>query len=283
MSATFVVVPQWQGSSSSRAMRLIDGAEAIRGDLPSAATRTVEIPAGAGESLETGILRFSSISAVAEALDAALDDTVPGTTPVVVGGDCGVEFAAVRHAVAARSEPVAVVWFDAHPDIHSPETSPTGAFHDMVVRALLGEAPEELTGGRRIVAPEHLVLAGTRAFDDAEAAYLDSTSIAVVGADRLGSGSGSGSEALVDAVRATGARSVYIHVDLDVLDPAEISGITHPEPFGLTVAALTDAVRAVRAEFELVGAGITEFAPNAPDAAVDDLPAILRIVSALVR
>ncbi|WP_368499521.1 arginase family protein [Herbiconiux sp. A18JL235] len=279
MSATFIVVPQWQGSSSSRAMRLIDGAEAIRGDLPSAATRTVEIPAGAGESLETGIARFSSISAVADALDAALDDTVPGMTPVVVGGDCGVEYAAVRHAVAARSEPVAVVWFDAHPDIHSPETSPTGAFHDMVVRALLGEAPEQLTGGRRVVAPEHLVLAGTRAFDDAEAAYLGSTSIAVIDADGLGRGP----QALVDAVRATGAGAVYIHVDLDVLDPAEISGITHPEPFGLSVAALTDAVRAVRAEFELVGAGITEFAPSAPDAVVDDLPAILRIVSALVR
>ncbi len=279
MPASFVVVPQWQGSSSSRAMRLIDGAEAIRGDLPSAATRTVEIPAGAGESLETGILRFSSISAAAEALDAALDETAPGTTPVVIGGDCGVEFAAVRHAVTKAGGPVALVWFDAHPDIHSPSTSPSGAFHGMVVRALLGDAPEELTGGRRAVAAEHLVLAGTRACDDEEAAYLDSAPIAVVDADRLGSAP----ETVVEAVRATGARAVYIHVDLDVLDPAEIGGITHPEPFGLTVAALTDAVRAVRAEFELVGAGITEFAPSAPDAVVDDLPAILRIVSALVR
>ena len=41
MAATFVVVPQWQGSGSSRAMRLVDGAEAIRGDLPSASTRSV--------------------------------------------------------------------------------------------------------------------------------------------------------------------------------------------------------------------------------------------------
>ncbi|WP_382305267.1 arginase family protein [Herbiconiux sp. UC225_62] len=118
MSATFVVVPEWQGSGSSRAMRLIDGAEAIRGDLPSAATRIVEVPAGAGESLETGVHRFSSISTIAEAASGVLAE-VPDVA-VVIGGDCGVEFAAIRHAVQRSTGPVAVVWFDAHADLNTP-------------------------------------------------------------------------------------------------------------------------------------------------------------------
>jgi flavin reductase (DIM6/NTAB) family NADH-FMN oxidoreductase RutF len=61
MSPTFVVVPQWQGSVSARAMRLLDGAEAIRGDLPVSATTLVDVPIEAGDSLDTGIHRFSSL------------------------------------------------------------------------------------------------------------------------------------------------------------------------------------------------------------------------------
>ncbi|GAA2223067.1 arginase family protein [Herbiconiux moechotypicola] len=274
MAATFVVVPQWQGSGSTRAMRLIDGAEAVRGDLPASATRVVEVPAGAGEALDTGVHRYSSITAVAEALDAELA-SIDGV-PVVIGGDCGVEFAAVRHAVRRTPGPVALVWFDAHPDLNTPESSPSGAFHGMVARALLGDGPAGLVEAPALSAGS-LVLAGTRALDDAEAEFISENGVALVPPGDLTP------EALAEAVRATGARSVYLHVDLDVLDPAEIEGVAFPEPFGVGVATLVESIRALRAEFDLVGAGITEFAPSAPDAAVADLPAILRIISALVR
>jgi arginase len=274
VAATFVVVPQWQGSGSSRAMRLIDGAEAVRGDLPAAATRLVDVPSGAGESLETGVQRFTSVCTVADALSAVLAE-VDGF-PLVVGGDCGVEYAAVRHAAESAGEPIALVWLDAHPDINSPASSPSGAFHGMVVRALLGDGPPPLVEGP-VVAPAQLVLAGTRAFDEAEAGFVERSGIAVLPPEGLSP------EALVEAVRATGARKVYLHVDLDVLDPADIDGIAFPEPFGISPAVLTEGIRAVRAEFDVVGAGITEFAPATPDSAVTDLPTILRIVSALVR
>lgn len=275
MPATFVVVPQWQGSGSSRAMRLIDGAEAIRGDLPSTATRVVEVPAGAGESLETGVHRFSSVSTVAEAAAVVLGE-VPDV-PVVIGGDCGVEFAAVRHAVQRSAGPVAVVWFDAHADLNTPESSPSGAFHGMVLRTLLGGGPAELAP-EAVLDPGLVVLAGTRALDDAEADYAEEAGIALLSPDRFDT-----PDAIIAALRDTGATEVYLHVDLDVLDPSEIEGVAFPEPFGVTTAQLTAAIRAIREEFTLVGAGITEFAPSAPEAAVDDLPTILRIVSALVR
>jgi len=273
--ATFVVVPEWQGSGSSRAMRLIDGAEAIRGDLPSTATRQVEVPAGAGESLETGVHRFSSVTAVADAAAAVLGE-VTGL-PVVIGGDCGVEFAAIRHAVQRSTGPVAVVWFDAHADLNTPDSSPSGAFHGMVLRTLLGGGPAQLAP-EPILDPGLVVLAGTRALDDAEADYAEEAGIALLSPDRFDT-----TDAVILALRDTGATEVYLHVDLDVLDPSEIDGVAFPEPFGVTTAQLTAAIRAIREEFTLVGAGITEFAPSTPDAAVEDLPTILRIVSALVR
>ncbi|MCS5496702.1 arginase family protein [Cnuibacter physcomitrellae] len=274
MAASFVIVPQWQGSGSARAMRLIDGAQAIRGDLPSSATIDVDVPPGAGESLESGVHRLTSIATVAERLDEALAGA-PGV-PIVIGGDCGIELAAVRRAAGASDEPTALVWFDAHADANTPESSPSGAFHGMVVRALLGDGPDRLVTGPALT-PDLLVLAGTRALDDAEADYVDSAGIRVV-APQQGF-----ADAVVDAVRATGATRVYVHVDLDVLDPAQIHGVQFPEPFGVSVAELTEAIRGVRDAAQLVGAGITEFAPADPSEAVEDLPAILRIVSALVR
>ncbi|MFF1877769.1 arginase family protein [Leifsonia sp. NPDC058230] len=275
-SATFLVVPQWQGSGSSRAMRLIDGAEAIRGDLPSTATTVLAVPASAGDSLGTGVHRFSSLVSIRDA--AAAELMVLESPVVTVGGDCAADLASVQHVVASR-EPgsVALVWFDAHGDLNTPESSPSGAFHGMVLRALLGEGPEGLAStGAALLAADKLVLAGTRALDDGEDAYVTEAGVRMLTAESLAS-----PRELVDAVAATGAEAVYLHIDLDVLDPATMSGIGYPEPFGVQPEELADAIRALRSRFELAGAAITEFAPESPEAAEHDLPVILRLLGAL--
>jgi arginase len=276
MPARFVVVPQWQGSSSSRAMRLIDGAEAIRGDLPHAATVTVEVPLGAGDAVGTGVSRYSTVAVVRERIRLALDGVPEGDLPVVVGGDCGVELAAVEHAArsaAARGTRLGLVWFDAHPDLNTPATSPSGAFCGMVLRALLGEGADGLTAAVP-VDPRRVVLAGTRNMDDQEADYLDAAGIAVVGADAV-------ADALGAAVDALDVDEVYLHVDLDVLDPGEFDGVTDPQPFGASVADVTAGIAAASAGRRVVGAGLTMFAPASPDDVVSDQGTILRIVSAL--
>lgn len=275
-AASFLVVPQWQGSGSSRAMRLIDGAEAIRGDLPAARTHQVPVPAAAGESLGTGVNRFSSLAAVREATEAEL--ALLEAPVVTVGGDCGAELASVQHALAAHPDgTVAVVWFDAHGDLNDVASSPSGAFHGMVLRALLGDGPDGLasTGAARLT-PDRLVLAGVRALDEGESAFVESSGIRSLSAGEL-----EDPEAIVDAVAATGATAVYLHIDLDVLDPSAIDGIGYPEPFGVQPERLTEAIRALRRRFELAGAGLMEFAPESPEAAGRDLPVILRILGAL--
>jgi|GEM_PF-170250 len=275
-SASFLVVPQWQGSGSSRAMRLIDGAEAIRGDLPAAATTVVPVPAAAGESLGTGVSRFSALATVR---DAAAAELMLLEAPVVtIGGDCAADLASVQHAVAgAPAGSVALVWFDAHADINDVGSSPSSAFHGMVVRALLGDAPDGLaSSGPSLLSTGNVVLAGTRAIDDGESAYIEETGIRMLGPGELDDPA-----VIVAAVEATGATSVYVHIDLDVLDPATISGVGYPEPFGVQPEALCDAVRALRGRFGLAGAAITEFAPESPDAAGHDMAVILRILGAL--
>lgn len=273
MSTTFLVVPQWQGSGSARAMRLVDGAEAIRGDLPSAATTVVDVPLEAGDAMGTGVARAGSLRLTRERSLLALAET--SGSVITIGGDCGVSLASVEHANRRTGGELAVVWFDAHPDLNSIASSPSGAFAGMVLRALIGDGIPGLVP-ELPVDPSRVVVAGARSIDEGEAEVLAERGLVHLGVEDLQSPA-----ALIESLEAIGADEVYLHIDLDVLDPAEFSGLGDPVPFGITVPQLTELVRAVRARFSLAGASITAFAPSSPEAAADDLPTVLRIIGSL--
>jgi arginase len=272
MDVNFLVAPQWQGSGSTRAMQLVDGADAIRGDLPSSRTTVIDIPLGAGESLGSGVRRISAIQAVRDRAADALADA-EGVT-ITIGGDCGVELAPIAHAIEQHPGGMALVWFDAHPDLNTPESSPSGAFHGMVLRTLLGDGFPSLVPDHPLSA-DRLVLAGVRAFDEPEAEWIAETGIRMLPVNDVSP------DSVVEAIRATGASAVYLHIDLDVLDPSEFTSLGFPEPFGLSLGTLLETIRAIASTFVLAGAGLCEFAPPGPDAAADDLPTILRIIGAL--
>lgn len=159
--ASFLVIPQWQGSGSSRAMRLIDGAEAILGDLPVSRTHVVTVPAAADEALGTGVQRYSSLTAIREL--AAAEVEVIAEPVVTVGGDGSADLASIQHAASAHpGDALALVWFDAHGDLKDVATSPSGAFHGIALRALLGDGPEGLAStGSAVLKPSSVVLAGS--------------------------------------------------------------------------------------------------------------------------
>lgn len=270
MASSFFVVPQWQGSGSSRAMQLVEGATAISGDLPTSTTVVVPVPLGAGSDQGSGVRRLSTIETVRTELTRALA-TAEGV-PIVIGGDCGVELGAIGHAASRHK--VAVVWFDAHADLNTPQTSPSGAFHGMVLRTLLGDGPDELNPDAPLSAKQ-VILAGTRSLDVAEQEFIAASGIRTLSPEELAPG------VLAGALRDSGADSLYLHIDLDVLDPSELGALGFPEPFGITVSGLIDLIREARATLPLAGAGLTEFAPQTPEQADDDLPAILRIMGAL--
>jgi arginase len=263
MPVTFVVVPQWQGSPSSRAMRLAEGAAAIQEDLPSARTVEVAVPLEAGDDQGGRIARFSSLELVRQRIANTLGD-VDGVA-VTVGGDCSVSAAAVEHA--ARDRDIALVWFDAHPDLNSPESSPSGAFAGMVLQSIIEEG---------IVPSERVVLAGARSWDPGEESYAAERGIRSVTVAELAD-----PVALADAVAATGASSVFIHIDLDVIDPAEFAGLLDPEPFGLPAAGLVAAIKALTERLPLAGATLASYAPGSEQGRIDDAPTLLRIVGAL--
>ncbi|MFE9335395.1 GNAT family N-acetyltransferase [Streptomyces sp. NPDC007063] len=261
-------VPQWQGSGSVSARRLVQGARATADMFP-AARRTrvpVDVRAAATGPVD-GVRALDALAANLSAVRFALEQ-LPDRTVVTTGGDCGVELAPVERAHRRYGDKLALVWFDAHGDLHTPDTSPSGAFHGMVLRTLLGDGPAELGTGVPL-APGQVVLAGVRSLDPAERRYVDRHAVHHLPPAELADPS-----ALVGAVARTGAEAVYVHLDLDVLDPGHFSSVGVPEPDGLSPHRLASAVRALARNFTLAGLGVTEHQPpgegRTADAAVLD-------------
>lgn len=284
----FLVMPEWQGSSSSRAMQLAEGAGTLREDLPGSATREVPVPLEAGDAMGTPVARLSSLLRARAAALETLAGVDEGGVPVIVGGDCasslpGLEAAVRRHG----SEGLAVLWFDAHPDLQHPSTSPSGAASGMTLRHALGDGAPDLASTAPID-PSLLTLIGTREIDPEEDDELRRLGVRVLDpSGRVDGGltaapeTGDLAASITARLESSTATRVYVHVDLDVLDPAEFAAVHQPVPFGLTVGQLTAAIRAAVAVLPLAGAAICEFAPADATVAADDVPTVLRILAAL--
>ncbi len=171
-------------------------------------------------------------AAVADAVSAA---SAADGTCLVVCGDCCTSLGVVAGLQAAGRD-VGIVWFDAHGDVQTPETTSSGYLGGMPLRLLTGYRPELIAArlGLRPVPEEHIVLVGARDLDPPEVSYLAASAIR---------------QRDVTAAVASDLPDVplYVHVDLDVLDPQEATGLRFPAPGGTTAAQLAASLRALMA------------------------------------
>lgn len=175
--------------------------------------------------------------AVADAVAQALAD---GAAPVtVLSGDCLVALGSLTGAQRAGLDP-AVVWFDAHGDVHTVASSASGYLGGMVLRMAVGGDPGLLTGplGLRPLPEERAVLVDARDLDPPEVEYLATSRITVLPVEAVTA------PALDEALPAG---PLVLHVDLDVVDADEVTGFLFPAPGGPTSAQVVDAVRRVLA------------------------------------
>src|SRR5690606_8702159 len=90
---------------------------------------------------------------------------------LTTGGDCGASFVPIAYMNDAYDGKVGVVWVDAHADIHAPQTSPSGNYHGMVLRHLLGDAAFDIAPPRPL-APAQIAYLGLRDTEAAEDAFI---------------------------------------------------------------------------------------------------------------
>jgi arginase len=179
-----------------------------------------------------------SCTRTAEAVLAALD---AGMTPLVLGGDHSLaagSVSGVAEFYRRRGQKIGVLWIDAHADLNTPDTSPSGNVHGMPLAALMGLGPEPLAnllGFSPKIAPENTVLIGVRDIDTAERENIRRAGIAEVYTMRDIDERGMRA-VMEEALRAAGRGTVGYHVslDLDWIDPEDAPGVGTPVRGGAT-------------------------------------------------
>jgi arginase len=175
--------------------------------------------------------------AVAAAVEAAMDK---GTLPVTIGGDHSLaigSLAGVSSYHRRKQQNFGLIWFDAHGDINTPETSPSGNVHGMPLAVGLGHGDDRFTKLLNFapkVDPKRTVLIGIRDLDVLEREMIAKTGITVFtmrDIDQLGLGS-----VLDLAFGAVGydVEGIHLSFDIDVMDPLAAPGVSTPARGGMT-------------------------------------------------
>jgi arginase len=163
-----------------------------------------------------------------------------GFFPLLVGGDCLVSLGAVSGLLDPLN--TAVAWIDAHGDFNTPETTISGYLGGMPLACLVGRGLSQLREHCKLVTPvpeQNIALIGARDLDPAEEQLLLGSSVALVRGPELERDSATLDRALQNLA---GLPQLYLHVDIDVLDPVEAPGVDYPAGGGLSLAALTQIV-----------------------------------------
>lgn len=271
-----LLFPQWQGAGNYPELRR--GALGLASSRPALEWQQLEVAKGFSVAAE-GINAYTEIAGQLEEAIVFLTRNRPQTL-FTLGGDCSVELAPVSY-LNTRYPNLGIVWFDAHADLQAPETSPSGDLHGMPLRLLLGEGRGVLESGLKqllpsFIRPEQIVLVGVRALDQAEEEVVARLDLKALSAAEV-----NGQPSLITkTLQQSGWRDVYLHIDLDVLDPAGFSSLGWPESGGLTVASLVAALGALHRVFNVVGGGLTEYLPTAGDSEHADAVVALEVLDA---
>jgi arginase len=195
---------------------------------------------------ETGVIEEATLQAQNLGLASDLPDR-----PIVLGGCCCSHVGAVE-GLAARHDRLAVVWLDAHGDLNTPQTSPSGNAWGMPLRMLID-------GGA--VAAGDVALVGARNLDPPEDEFIRTSGLHA-GPDAIGRALG-------------GVDCVYVALDCDVLTPGELD-VFMPEPGGLALTEVERLFAELRERATVLGAGFTGLGPDPANA-----PKLDRLAAAL--
>ena len=206
---------------------------------------------------------FNSEISAAFALDRQLANAVRSagerdSFPIVLSGNC---ISSLGTTAGVGGSKLGVIWFDAHADFNTPDTSPSGFLDGMALGILTGRCFQKLAAsipGFHPVADDCVVLVGARHLDDSEVSALGDSGVTRISASSIETGFDDAMSNLRD--RST---DIYLHIDLDVLDSSEAKANSYAVSGGLSLAQLEDAVRRIVRQFRVRGVALTAYDPAA--------------------
>ena len=167
-----------------------------------------------------------------------------GGRPVVMSGDCTTALGTMS-GLQRAGVPAGIVWFDAHGDVQTLETTTSGYLGGLPLRLLMGYRPELIAArlGLRAVPERQVALVDARDLDPPEVSYLAG---AQVRRSEVGE---------LDAAGLPGG-PLYVHLDLDVIDSGQLPGLRFPAPGGPSPAQVTGALSAVLGTGRVAAIGV---------------------------
>ena len=184
---------------------------------------------------------------------------------VVFGGDHSIAMGTWSGASSAIKPhgDLGLIWFDAHMDAHTPETSDSGNFHGMPIATLLGFGEEKLTGlihKDPKIKPQNLVLIGINSFEEPERELLERLGVTIFYMEDIKKW---GMDAIMQKALAKieHCSAFGVSVDVDCIDAEHMPGTGLPIAGGIHPNELTRALSEVRGDSRCIGLEITEFNP----------------------
>jgi arginase len=229
------------GPSAMRVAGLEARLEALGHHVTDGGNIKVEVPETQASGSENAHYLKQIAEVCTRTAEAVLETLEKGMTPLVLGGDHSLaagSISGVSEFYRRRGQSIGLVWIDAHSDINTPDTSPSGNVHGMPLAALLGLGPDLLAnifGHAPKVSPEATVLVGVRDIDAAERANIKRAGVGEVYTMRDIDERGMRT-VMEEALRVAGRGTAGYHVSLDMdwIDPEDAPGVGTPVRGGAT-------------------------------------------------
>lgn len=191
---------------------------------------------GTSKDLKHAGSDLQAVYLTCQKLASNIKNTLSQNIPfIVIGGDHSCSIGTWKGAMTA-TQPLGLLWIDAHMDCHTPETSHTHAIHGMPLASLLGYGDTQLTqlaGAGTKLHPENVELVGVRSFEEEESSFIKKHKIKLHDMQEVRQ---TGLKKIIDETverlqKKTGGFGISI--DLDVIDPVDAPGVATPEPNGI--------------------------------------------------
>lgn len=212
---------------------------------------------------DEGLINLKEVLDFSKVLADATDESIEkGHFPFIIGGDHSLSIGSVA-GISKHYDNLGVIWIDAHGDINSSLTSPSGNIHGMPVGVLLGEGNEDLInvhGDGAKIKHENLVIVGARDLDSGEKAYIKKHNIECYTMTDIRQNKLSNLiEKALEKLKSCDA--IHLSLDVDSLDPIEMPGTGTKVNGGLFLAELQEALTTLYRSGRLVSADLVEVNP----------------------
>ncbi len=268
-----LVVPQWQGCGvgagpyyGALAMLKMGGKKGV--------DAVIDVHEHSVAKRVEGIWYQHEILKHARQISKILEEKKPPKI-ITLGGDCASDLVPISYLNRLYEGNLTLLWYGAHADLHTPESSQSHRFHGMSVRLLMGEGSASyLSYLHEPLVVEQIVYAGQRDLEHAERQFIVDKEMTMIPVCV------DCNEMLSLVIGKTGRENIYLHLDLNVLDPVDFDAVSYPIPGGFRFKDLLKAIKMIDDEFNIVGCSIIGYHPRGDEdaAKIEELVALLKTI-----